>query len=125
MKRKIYNNTTEYVRAIHDINHYYVSFSYNLLNDQRLSLEEIAIIIMILKNNDSYILNMNYLMKTSKIGQISFYKAIRNLQKFGYLEKMRGYGTTKWIVREEGDQKQITANIIDNLQIINKVNTNN
>jgi hypothetical protein len=99
---KKYSNTTTYNRAIHDTAHNYLMLSYNFLDDERLNVVEIGIMILILKKSDDYILNSLFLKKQCGIGDDRFHKAIKNLQNYGYLIKKNKQGSTDWIVNEIG-----------------------
>ena len=124
--RKSFNNTTEYIREKNDgVDNLYIKTSTNLLYDDRLSTDDKIMMIMILSNKDNYILNMTYLQKQFCWGQVRFYDAIKKLEKYKYLEKIRGYQTTKWIVREKGDGKQEIQKNIDKMQKINILIDNN
>lgn len=98
---KKYTNTTTYNRAIHDTTHNYLMLSYNFLDDDRLNVIEIGIMILILKKSDDYVLNIIFLKKQCGIGDDRFYKAIKNLQNYGYLNKKNKQGSTDWIVNED------------------------
>ncbi len=90
----ILQNQTIYNRSLHDSNNPYLMISSKLINDKRLTNDELLIMIKILSNSDSYIFNSTFLQKEMKLGQIKFYSAIKNLIKYGYLKK-KGSSKTK------------------------------
>lgn len=101
MKTRKYTNTTKINRARHDSTHHYLAISYNLLLDSRLSTDELAIMIKILKNtNTDYVLYITKLKEECRLGADRFYTATKNLQKYGYLKKITHQGSTDWVVNE-------------------------
>jgi hypothetical protein len=97
----IYTNTTKIYRAPHDNKHHYLKISYNLLLDSRLTLDELGIMIKILKNSSpTHVLYMDKLKQECGLGADRFYKATKNLQKYGYLKKFSKQGSTRWLIYE-------------------------
>ena len=121
MTEKTYSNTTTYFRAKNDgVANYYTVISNDLIRDKRLSSDEIIIMVTILSNNNTYVLNMDFLRNYLRWSGKRFYKASEILQKYKYLEKVRGRGTCNWIVREEGDKMLIINSTVDS----NSITTN-
>lgn len=93
-------NTTVYNRAAKDSQNTYTKISSFLINDDRLSAAELGILIKILKNNDNYVFNKNYVQKQSKIGRDQFNKCIQHLKELGYLASKKIQSGCAWTVNE-------------------------
>ncbi len=99
--KKEYKNTTVYIRESHNEEYPFTVVSNHLVNDDRLNVTDKGIMLMILSNSDSYVLNVTYLQKESGIGKVLFNKSMKKLQELGYLlKKPIRNGGYKWIVME-------------------------
>ncbi len=98
---KEFKNKTVYIRESYNEKHYFTIISNHLVKDERLTATEKGLMLMILSNSNSYILNSSYLQKESRLGKTTFNKSMKKLQSLGYLlKKPLNNGGYKWIVIE-------------------------
>jgi hypothetical protein len=98
---KDYKNKTVYIRESCNEKHPYTIISNHLVKDNRLTATEKGLMLMILSNQNIYVLNSSYLQKESGLGKVQFNKAMKRLQELGYLlKKPLKNGGYKWIVME-------------------------
>lgn len=95
-----YSNKTKYNRAMHNKENPYCLISKQLINDNRLNIIEIGIMIQILSNDDTYIFNSTNFKKKLGIGDDKFNKSIKNLIKYGYIVKNKIQGGIQWTFNE-------------------------
>ena len=99
--KKDYKNKTVYIRESHNDEHPYTVISNHIVKDERLTATEKGIMLMILANNNSYVLNSSYLQKESGLGKVQFNKTMKRLQEHNYLlKKPLKSGGYKWIIME-------------------------
>ncbi|MBN2835295.1 MAG: hypothetical protein JXR48_10045, partial [Candidatus Delongbacteria bacterium] len=100
MSRK-YVNTTHYNTAPHDDKHPFLVISNEIIKDQRLSDEELGLMIRILNNSESYVFNSSYFQAhVSSLGERRYYKSLKHLQELGYIIKKPKQGGIDWIINE-------------------------
>ena len=85
-----------------------------LIFDNRLSVIEKAIMIMLLAKDDSYVFESGKFFYETGIGISNYKNAIKNLQKFGYLKKKRIQGGVEWIINEVSDDNITVGEVLDN-----------
>lgn len=98
--KKEIKNTTVFNRIAKDQKNAYLKISKSLINDDRLTATELAVLIKILKNNDNYVFNKNYVQKKSKIGRDKFNACIKHLKQLGYLDSKKIQSGYAWTVNE-------------------------
>jgi len=96
-------NQVNFKRGIHDKENYYVMISEKLSKDKRLNFFEIGLMVHILSNDDSYIINSTYLQKESGFGKDIFNKSMKHLSELGYIRKKRIQCGFKWFINEVPD----------------------
>lgn len=100
-KERKYNNKTTYNRVEHCSMHPYTKISNYLIDDLRLSFIEKGFMMELLKNNDTYIFNSDYMQEhISKLGQVVYDQAKANLIKYGYIEQKRIFGGVEYVINE-------------------------
>lgn len=75
-------NTTKFVRSIKDNKHPYTQISNSILN---LKADEAGIMLQILSNSDSWVINKVVVLKRSKLGRDRFAKAWNHLKELGHI----------------------------------------
>ncbi len=85
--KKDYKNKTVYIRESYNDEHPYTIISNHIVKDERLTATEKGLMLMILSNDNSYVLNSSYLQKESGLGKVQFNKTMKRLQELGYLLK--------------------------------------
>lgn len=123
-------NQTTYNRADRNEKEPYALIAQKLLNDDRLSVIEVGIMVRILKNSDDFVLNITYQQKQSGIGRIQFDNAIKHLIELGYLHKEKVGLSYSWTVNEVVDSRLSDSRLSDfrqseNEQLISNNRTNN
>jgi hypothetical protein len=95
-----YNNKTEYNRAVKDSGHTYTMVTNMLIRDPNLNIIEKGIMLELLSNDESYIINKTFLQKKSGIGEDTFNENWKHLQKLGYINSKRFLRGVEWIINE-------------------------
>lgn len=94
-------NQTIYYRSVHNKENPYLQISRALIQDDRLSAIAVGLMVLILSNNDSFVLNVGHLKKVSKLTKTQFYKAWDSLQEYQYvLQRKSGKNSWHYIVNE-------------------------
>lgn len=112
-------NETQYNRAKNDgMANNYVKLSQKLLQDDRLSSTELGIMVRILSNCDTFVLNACHIQRTSKLTDTQFKKAWNRLKELGYLKNSRIQGGYSWTVNEESEEEEATVvnNIVEHIK---------
>ena len=94
-------NQTIYYRSVHNKENPYLQISRALIQDDRLSAIAVGLMVIILSNNDSFVLNVGHLKKVSKLTKTQFYKAWDSLQEYQYVvQRKSGKNSWHYIVNE-------------------------
>jgi hypothetical protein len=101
------NNKTNLNRAKNETNS--TSISNSLINDKRLSLIELGIMVKVLSTDDDFIFNSTNFKKDLSIGDDRYNKAITNLIEYGYIEKNRLQSGFQWVFNEVADEQENLA----------------
>lgn len=99
MERK-FRNKTKIVRVKHDKDNPYTCITNTLIQDDRLNATELGIMLELLSNADSYILNSTYFIQQTGITRYKFYKCWNHLIALGYINKIKIQGGYQWIINE-------------------------
>lgn len=97
---RTFKNKTKIVRAEHDKDNHFTCISNRLIQDTRLNVYELGIMLKILSNSDEYVLHTTYLAKQVGISQGKFNKAIKHLISIGYINKEHIQGGWLWTINE-------------------------
>lgn len=97
---RTFKNKTKIVRAEHDKDNHFTCISNKLIQDTRLNVYELGIMLKILSNSDDYVLHTTYLAKQVGISQGKFNKAIKHLISIGYINKEQIQGGWLWTINE-------------------------
>lgn len=100
-----------------------------LIDDERLSNAEYRLMSLILRNADTYVLNIDSLMYRLKIGRTKFQQAKTNMKRMGYLKSTKIQGGYHWEVNEtveiHAPRPSVAPNGASLTSVTNNTNKNN
>lgn len=94
-------NKTTFNRALHNEENPFTIIPIKIIEDKNLCVEELAIMLMLLSNDDSIVFNSESFRLKTGLGQDKYHKSIKHLLELGYLNKTRKQGAVEWTVNEE------------------------
>lgn len=106
MKTK-FKNQTNFNRAKHDTKNLYTPVAFVSVSDERLSATELGILVHLLSHADTFIINKNAVLNWSKLGEITFDNAWKNLINYGYIVGKRIQGGYHWTINEISNNSTI------------------
>ena len=99
MDRK-YKNKTKISRVKHLAENPYTCITNRLIQDEHLNATEKGMMLMLLSNADSYILNSTYFIQQTGLGNTQYYNCWNHLIELGYINKRQIQGGYEWIINE-------------------------
>ena len=88
------------VRVRHDKDNPYTCVTNMLVQDDRLNATEKGLMLILLSNADSYILNSTYFIQQTGLGNNRFYNCWNHLIELGYINKRQIQGACEWVINE-------------------------
>ncbi len=96
-----FQNSTLYNRAHHNEQNPFTVITNTLINDSRLTVVELGLMIKILSNSENYIFNSVYTQQTSGIGKDKYNQSLKKLISLGYIsKKAKNKGGWLWVINE-------------------------
>jgi hypothetical protein len=99
MDRK-FKNKTKIKRVNHDGKNPYTCITNRLIQDNQLNATEVGMMLMLLSNSDSYILNSTYFIQQTGLGNTQYNNCWKHLIELGYINKRKIQGGYEWIINE-------------------------
>ena len=100
MKRQNFKNETEVNRTTRTKSHHKKSIAMDTITDKRLNLIELGLLVRLLTNSKSYIINKSKVQTDSGVPENKFLKSWKKLQDLGYIEKHLIQGGVRWVINE-------------------------
>lgn len=95
-----YNNKTTYRRTRSSRTHYKKAFALDIFKDKRMNFIDIGLLLWLLSNSKSFIINKNNVLKRSGIPEQKFLTSWKKLQELGYIEKYKLQAGVEWLISE-------------------------